>query len=380
MKKILFILPYYKIGGTLTSFSNLIPLIDKNEYEVSAFALTNDVDDVAILPKGVNYIGLNTGTASENTARKGLKSKIISFLKLGKRLLTKLGYDPSDIVFKKMAKALSGKYDVVIAFQEGQATRMAQYVSESEKIAWIHSIYSRFKSFENAYTDVYCSFDKIVCVSHTAAKDMLDCEPQWKKKIYVVYNSIDKNIVNEKAAVGKSFNKAVNLVSVGRIDPVKRFSCIPEIANKLLASGFDFDWWIIGGVVVREEYDNLIANIKKYHVEEYVHPLGALSNPYPYIKSANMLVCLSSSETFNYTIAEAKAIGIPVVSTDFPCAFEFIEHEKTGLILPIEKVAEGIKRMLEDNTLYLDIQKCLLSSKEETTITKEQFQSLLKNE
>ena len=93
-----------------------------------------------------------------------------------------------------------------------------------------------------------------------------------------------------------------------------------------------------------------------------------------------MLVCLSSSETFNYTIAEAKAIGVPVVSTDFPCAFEFIEHEKNGLILPIEKIADGIKRMLEDDKLYSGIQKNLLFNQKETSLTKEQFKSLLENE
>ena len=123
-----------------------------------------------------------------------------------------------------------------------------------------------------------------------------------------------------------------------------------------------------------------MANIKKYHIEDCVHSLGVLSNPYPYIKSATMLVCLSSSETFNYTIAEAKAIGVPVVSTDFPCAFEFIEHEKNGLILPIEKIADGIKRMLEDDKLYSGIQKNLLFNQKETSLTKEQFKSLLENE
>ena len=163
MKKILFILPYYKIGGTLTSFANLIPLIDKEKYEISAFALTNEVDDIAILPKGVNYIGLKTDKAIEVTPQKSIKSKIVKFLKSGKRLLTKFGYDPSDIVFKKMAESLSNKYDTVIAFQEGQPTRMAQYISAPKKIAWIHCIYSRFKSLDNkSAIKAYNSFDNSI--------------------------------------------------------------------------------------------------------------------------------------------------------------------------------------------------------------------------
>lgn len=83
MKKILFILPYYKIGGTLTSFANLIPLIDKEAYEVDVFALTNDVDDVVILPKGVNYLGLNIGALDAVITQKGIKTKVVRILEVG---------------------------------------------------------------------------------------------------------------------------------------------------------------------------------------------------------------------------------------------------------------------------------------------------------
>ena len=124
----------------------------------------------------------------------------------------------------------------------------------------------------------------------------------------------------------------------------------------------------------------MIGNISDCKVDDCVHPIGAQSNPYPYIKSSDLLVCLSSSETFNYTIAEAKAIGTPVVTTDFSCAFEFMEQEKTGLILPIDQIADGIKRMLTDKALYLDIQNRLIANKKQQSITKEQLESLLNNE
>lgn len=382
MKKILFVLPYYKIGGTLTSFANLIPLIDKTKYEVDVFALANEVDDFSILPSGVNYLGLKCSESHSINQKLSLKNRIVRFLKCGKRLMTKLGYDPSDTVFKKMARSLSDKYDIVIAFQEGQPTRMAQYISAPTKIAWIHCIFSRLKSMSNGResVNVYNNYDRIVCVSRTAAKDMIESEPQWKDKINVVYNAINHESVIGKASEGVSFSKKVNLVSVGRIDPVKRFSLIPEIASKLKGKGLSFDWWIIGGVAVHTEYDKLNENIKQYKVQDCVHPVGALSNPYPYIKASDLLICLSSSETFNYTIAEAMTIGTPVVSTDFPCAFEFIEHEKTGLILPIEQITEGIIRMLNEKEFYKNIRQNILLKSNSNTYTKDQFESLLNSD
>ena len=79
----------------------------------------------------------------------------------------------------------------------------------------------------------------------------------------------------------------------------------------------------------------------------------------------------------NYTIAEAKAIGIPVVSTDFPCAYEFVENEKTGLILPIEQIADGIRRMLNDKNLYSKFKNSLVSNNDYHYKTKEQFELLI---
>ena len=376
MKKILFVLPYYKIGGTLTSFSNLIPLIDKSKYEVSAFALTNEVDDLSILPKDVNYLGLKT--SNKSNSRKGLKNRIVTLLKQGKRLFASVGYDPSKLVFKKMAKSLSGKYDVIIAFQEGQTTRMAQHISAPMKIAWVHSIFSRFTTMGNVYVaDSYEQYDRIVCVFNTAAKDMIECKPQWENKIKVVYNAVNPVLINEKSKSSEQFEKKINIVSVGRIDPVKRFSYIPEIANQLKEMGYDFDWRIIGGIADSEEYTKLLDNIEKYNVSDCVHFLGSISNPYPYIKLSDMLVCLSSSETFNYTIAEAKVLGTPVVSTDFPSVFEFLENEKSGLTMPIEKIVEGVHRLLSDNKLHSSIKQYLTYNMKSSTIVKEQFEQLI---
>lgn len=377
MKKILFVLPYYKIGGTLTSFSNLIPLIDKNEYEISAFALTSDIDDISALPKNVIYLGLESSESSQKALKKGTKK----ILRWCKRTMTKFGYDPSDVVFKRMAQSLSGKYDVVISFQEGQATRMTQYIQAPKKIAWIHCMYSRFKEInKSCMVEAYNNFDKIVCVSNTAAEDMIECEPRWSDKIHVVYNAIDNALICAKALDGIAYKKNVNLISVGRIDPVKRFSYIPEIARVLKDDGLDFDWWIIGGPVVQGEYTKLLKNIKLYQVDDCVHSLGAVSNPYPYIKSSTLLICLSRSETFNYTIAEAKALGVPAVSTNFASAYEFINHENTGLILSIGDIANGIKRILADKQLYSHIKNSIEYSPSIASITKEQFRSLLENE
>lgn len=355
-KKILFVLPYFELGGIFTSFRNLMPLLDKEKYEVDVFAITKTGEGLKIMPDGINVIGGIPNSVQTNKMA-NLRIKIIKHLKKVKKLMIILGYNPNEKIFQRMARPLSNKYDVVIAFQEGQATMMAKYIEAPMKIAWIHSIYSRYRSVlkNKAPIEVYENYNKIVCVSKTAAEDFIKSEPRWKSKVNVVYNAIDRDRVKEMSLEKVTLGSDINIVSIGRIVSLKRFSHIPRIASDLMENGFKFDWWIIGGSADEEEFQKIKENIRKYKVETCVHLTGALSNPYPYIKKSNLLVCLSTSETFNYTIAEAKVFGVPVVTTDFDSAYEFVEDGKTGLISPIENVAQNIIKILSSKKLQEQI-------------------------
>lgn len=355
-KKILFVLPYFELGGIFTSFRNLMPLLDKEKYEVDVFAITKTGEGLKIMPDGINVIGGIPNYAHTNK-KADIRIKLIKYLKKVKKYMILFGYNPNEKIFQRMAKPLSDKYDVVIAFQEGQATMMAKYIVAPMKIAWIHSIYSRYRSVlkNKAPIEAYENYDKIVCVSNTAAQDFIQSEPRWKSKVNVVFNAIDRDKVKELSLENVTLGSNFNIVSIGRIVALKRFSHIPQIASSLIDNGLKFDWWIIGGSADEEEFQKIKENIRKYGVETCVHLTGALANPYPYIKNSDLLVCLSTSETFNYTIAEAKVLGIPVVTTDFDSAYEFVEDGKTGLISSIENVAQNIIKMFSSQELQEQI-------------------------
>lgn len=377
-KRILFILPYFELGGIFTSFRNLMPLLDKGKYEVDVFAITKTGEGLKMMPDGVNVIGGIPNLVHANK-KANLRIKIITLLKRLKKFMIHLGYNPNEKIFQRMAKPLSNKYDVVIAFQEGQATMMAKYIEAPMKIAWIHSIYSRYRSVlkNKAPIEVYENYDKIVCVSNTAAEDFIQSEPRWKSKVHVVYNAIDREKVKEMSLEKVTLGPDLNIVSIGRIVSLKRFSHIPRIASSLIEGGSKFDWWIIGGSADEEEFNNLKENIRKYGVEKCVHLTGALANPYPYIKNSDLLVCLSTSETFNYTIAEAKVLGIPVVTTDFDSAYEFVEDGKTGLISPIENVAQNIMKILSSKELQEQISNNIRQLPSNECVILSQFDQLV---
>lgn len=382
MKKILFIIPSFDTGGTITSLKNLLPLIPKN-FALDVYPISNEGSSYDYVAQYAHILVLKAHVNSNE--KYGLKQIVRNALATSvralKRSIFKLGVDISPIIFKIKARSLSkNNYYSVISFQEGQATRLASYVKCTHRVAWVHSLFSRFAFIpENkGLLKYYTKYNKIVCVSNTAAEDMRLTAPHLANRICTVYNAINSNLIISLAGDGESKQAPFVISSVGRIDPVKRFSRIPEIAAQLKRKGFDFQWNIIGGIAVQEEADLLMRNINFYNVSDCVTWHGQKNNPYPYIKSSDLMVCLSSSETFNYTIAEAKVLRVPVVTTDFPSAFEFIENLKTGIIVPIEEIAYTIEGLVSKEQEYITIKNNFNQIDEQNT-TVSQFLECMKN-
>ena len=176
------------------------------------------------------------------------------------------------------------------------------------------------------------------------------------KAIYI-YNLVDRERI---LSLSKSPDVAVpnyaefTIVSLGRVDKVKHFTDIPVIAKTLSDHGISFHWMIIGGPTVRypEEYELLKKGIVEGDLSSRVELLGHQSNPYPYLAKSNLLVCLSESETFNHTFAEARSLGIPVLSVDYPGADELLGNGKGGLTVKRDKIPETIERIITDTESY----------------------------
>ena len=259
---------------------------------------------------------------------------------------------------KKIATALAGQYDIIISYQEGQCTKLLSFVKDSsKKVAWVHCEYSSLIKISNGNVDsnVYNNMDRIVCVSQSAKLDFCNCLPKYADKVLCLYNQIDQDDIRLKASFKLpsilSQDKSVVILSVGRIDVIKRFSKIPEIISNLKIRK-SIKWYIIGSMAHESEWVELNKNIIKYKCENSIEYLGAQSNPYPYIKYADFLVCLSSSESFSYVISEAKTLGVPVITTDFPCAYEFVQDGIDGRICKLEDMSSVISDCINDE-LYL---------------------------
>ena len=369
VKSILIIVPSFKSGGTVSSLINFVSLIDKAKFNTKVFAITNSGPNKKYVAEHCVIVGENNNQHGRTVAsvKSFLRAELMTIAKAVKKMLDKIGIDISPVLFKRYAKLLdTGEYDYILAFQEGQATLFGSYFNTGTKVAWVRSEYTRFnKIVGGKYDKCYSKYDKIVSVSKAALSSFLSVLPQYSNNAYVQYNFLnDERIISMSKEIMEDLrdDSVFTIVTLGRIDPVKRVSEIPRLCKELRDLGFKFKWIIIGGVAVKEEYALLKDNVDKYQVQESVVALGNRPNPYPYLKNCDLLVSLSLSETFNNTLTEAKILGVPVVTTNYPCAFESIENNKEGLVVSFDNLVQAIGDMISNkNHIYSMIKDNLLT-------------------
>ena len=140
--------------------------------------------------------------------------------------------------------------------------------------------------------------------------------------------------------------KGIRLLSVGLYCTAKNFDNVPDICARLVQSGLDVYWYIIGfgsdEALIRQK-------IRESHMEDRVILLGKKENPYPYIRACDLYVQPSRYEGKCVTVREAQMLGKPVVITRYATSASQLEENVDGIIVPMdnEGCAAGIARLLQ---------------------------------
>lgn len=367
MKKqsILFILPGFNFGGTVFSTLNMISFLQRSgKYDIGVFAMTHQgpvkeyYKDIKVLPENFFLSALIANWAKERSILNKLK---YFFIKVIGRTTSFLGFNLHAILYKQYAKKLESQYaiDFVVACQEGASTSFVSYFEQGKRIAWFRSEYSIYKkeitnSALAREQTTYAKFDNIVCVSQTTQKDFISYFPGISDRVLAIHNFQNVEAITKKSVEPVSdfpFSKFV-IISIGRMNPQKRFNAIPSIARRLLDDGCEFKWIIIGDGNAFGEYDKLQEEIRKNNVNSEVVCLGARLNPYPYIQRANLLVNTSYVEACPRVVIEAKILKTPVICADFKSAREFVTSGVDGFVDSIENIHVPIRKLIQDKELY----------------------------
>lgn len=355
-KKILFVIPEYSHGGTNKSLENILSLIDHEKYDINIWCLYED---------GAEYY---KDKFRPYIVQKSLLYTLAHDNVFTRKIMGGLMKICSDITFswlykREATKLCKKEYDTVIAFQEGLATEVVSYFT-TDKIAWVHFNYATSsKGYADYYRPIYNKYDKIICVSKFAADAFKNKNFECKDKTTYLYNLINSTEVFKLAEDTLHSNDFDNsedcfkIISIGRLNYIKQFEKIPYIVSEIKKRTFkSFKWYIIGN---GEEKETIEYEVSKYKVEKEVILLGAKNNPYPYIKSCNLLVSTSLSESCPYVVIEAKTLGVPIVCSSYPTSKEMVNNE-VGWICNINDMPSKIADIINDkNSMYSEMKESI---------------------
>lgn len=348
--QLLFINGHLNAGGCERSLTDLLKHLDYDKYNVDLLLLEDLGDYISELPVQVNVIFYPLGQAFgpiKETIINAIKRK--DWFALRYRLISlwsvrsgkeKLRYT------RKLFSNVKKHYDAIIAYRPGICSELAAYTFfSSKKITWWH--HGELSLSDEQVQNLNCVYDKfevIVAVSSSSESILKEHFTNVYKKTIVIPNMVCISEIEKKAKEFSPFeseNRELVLVSVGRMSPEKNMAICPDVGKALLENGIRFKWYLIGD---GEDMQEIIRKIQQFNLSENFVLTGRLSNPYPYIANADILVHPSKVESQGLTVLEAMALRTLVVVVDSAGPREFIQNAVHGFIVKnsVESICSGI--------------------------------------
>lgn len=355
-KKIIFVSQALWIGGIETALVNLINKLDYNKYEVTCLITQNHLDMAERLTENCRFIVADRHSLITFTKPYKFK-KLYDILEepQGATRFRRLIWHILNILFKALENRLYSCYikeqlkdesfDTAIIYSDRIAEIAVKAINAKKFLMFYHHGAMRKEYHDRCG---YEKSEKIIAVSDNIAKKLKAYRKKYANKIITINNVIDIDSILEKSKEPIEdclFSKNnFNIVSCGRLSPVKGLNFAVEAVAKLVEEGYThINWYIIGGGPIEEEIKNQIAAHK---MEKHIFMLGMKNNPYPYIQKCDLFIQPSLFEGYSLSIMEAKILGIPILAT-YAAAGSQIENNIDGFLCDTSTVSvyENILRL-----------------------------------
>ncbi len=374
MKRILLVANSLKIGGAEKSCVSFLNTLPSDKYEVDLMLLSLTGPLVKDIPGWVHLIEAPFPLSCLSHKPKEWKyymrhSPAIWIKKVVRTWRARRQAD-LDLLqslwsqWKSDIPVFGKEYDAAIGFISGFCNYFViEKVKAKRKINWIHTDYD--KSGCNPLFDIgyFAKADVIATMSQIAQRILQERFPGLASRVWFIENITDPVLLGKMADAPAGDDvwgrfTGLRIISCGRLRPEKSYESAIAAAAFLKQRGIHFKWILVGDGPEREKLECLK---KEMDVEGEFCLVGARTNPYPYMKQADMLVVTSWREGRSLVIDEAKILGIPVITTNYPTAADAVEHEETGLICDMSpvSVAQAVIRLHEDKPLGRHIREIL---------------------
>ncbi len=342
-------------------------LLENKDYEVAiviendngpANELEDDIKGDIIYLKGYNYIQ-RIKRARDNRKKSFLSKIKYNYLISKERKYTKNKFFQVYNTFNP---------DVVIDF-DSSLNKFVEELKGSKNLVWVHSSVKKWKKTSrriNNFCNNLLKYHKVVCICKEMQEELHELSPQLEGKTEFIYNPIDFETIKLKA--NEMFSEEDEILanrkfilSVSRLDCVpKDFDTLFKGYEKAVEMGYEGELYIIGDGPDRKEVERII---KDRHSNLKIKLLGRRTNPYNWMKKAEVFILSSRYEGFPTVLLESLTVGTKTISSLCKTGpREILDNGFVGELFPVgdvESLAKAImkKDRLDEANLSIHLKK-----------------------
>ena len=169
------------------------------------------------------------------------------------------------------------------------------------------------------YRRFYPRADQVICQSNFMRQDLKEAIGVTTANMTHIYNPVDVAAIDALSNEGEnpfiSHGQGPHVVTVGRLAKIKNYDNLVLRFRDLVSEKPDAHLWLLG---TGPEQSALEELARAQGIASQVHFMGHQSNPYLWLKYADLFVLCSKSEGLPNALLEAVACRCPVISTVHP--------------------------------------------------------------
>lgn len=270
------------------------------------------------------------------------------------------------LIFKKIKEL---NLDIIHTQSPFFIGQIAKYISCKFKLPLIFTFHTKYHEYTHyvpviprailkwtmkKYATFFCNKCDAIVAPSEDIKDML-LKFNVKKDIFVIPTGVNiQEIENiSPANLREKYNISPDdfiLIYAGRLAKEKNIYFLLDVFVKILEKKKNIYFLIIGG---GPEEEKIKEKMKEMQLAGKVIITGMLpqKDVISYLKSSDIFVFSSLTETQGLVILEAQAVGLPVVALDADGVREVIHHGQDGFLLEneVDNFVEQVLRLLKDD-------------------------------
>ena len=264
----------------------------------------------------------------------------------------------------KSLKKLASQNDVIIDFDCCSYSLLKNV--DVKKVVWLHSNFKEVMK-QNKRRMLRIGkhlnyYDKIVTICHAMREEGACFFPNIENKLVVIYNAKKREDLLRRSQESITDNRINEpyILAVERLEEIAKDLTTLLYAYQILRQkyGHSEKLYLLGKGQSEKYLRQLALTLD---IAENVVFLGFHSNPYLWMKHAELLVHSAKSEGLPTVLVEGLMLDKLMVSTDCPTGpREILDDGKAGLLTPVgdaPAMAEAMHELLTDKALQIEVMK-----------------------